>query len=141
MTNQLRFTEQQERDTFRKTIIIVEDDPSNAEVLDLLLQQADASYQITCFSTASEALASLDIIKSLSPLLFVLDYQLPPITGLDLYVQLHTVEGLENVPALILSGRQLNDEHKERISHLGLILIPKPYNIDDLLATIKQVIA
>lgn len=140
MANALRFAEPQEEDVFGKTIILVEDDPSNAEVLHLLLQLADRSYQVTCFRSGDEVLANVDIIKSFHPVLFMLDYQLPSMTALDLYEQLHAMEGLENVPTIILSGSRMSDAEKERMRQLGLLFIPKPYDIDDLFATIEQVI-
>lgn len=129
--------EQQERDTFKKALIIVEDDPSNAEVLTLLLH-LDDRYQTICFHTGDETLANVDIIRSLHPALFVLDYQLPHMTALDLYAHLHAIEGLENVPTLVLSGGIISAEKKDRMRQLGLILVPKPYDIDDLLFTIEQ---
>jgi CheY-like chemotaxis protein len=49
MANALWPTGQQEEEVFGKTILIVEDDPANAEMLHLLLQFADRSYQVTCF--------------------------------------------------------------------------------------------
>jgi CheY-like chemotaxis protein len=100
--------EQQETSVPRKHIMLVEDDPNNAEALDLLLQTTN-SYQRTYFRTGSEAVANLDKIKSLSPVLFLLDYTLPHMTGFDLYKQLHTTEGLENVPTIILSGSRISD--------------------------------
>jgi CheY-like chemotaxis protein len=140
MANALWPTGQQEEDVFGKTIIIVEDDPSNAEVLHLLLQFADRSYQVTCFRSGDEVLANVDIITSLHPVLFVLDYQLPSMTALELCKRLRAMEGLENVPMIILSGSRISDAEKERMGHLGLLFIPKPYDIDDLLTTIARVI-
>lgn len=133
-------TEQQETSVPRKHIILVEDDPNNAEALDLLLQTT-SSYQLTSFRTGSETVANLDRIKSLSPVLFLLDYTLPHMTGLDLYKQLHTTEGLENVPTIVLSGSRISDDERDGMLQQRLIFIPKPYDIDSLLATIGEMIA
>jgi len=140
MANALWPTGQQEEEVFGKTIIIVEDDPSNTEMLHLLLQFADRSYQVTSFRSGKEALANVDLITSLHPVLFVLDYKLPSMTALDLYERLRAMEGLGNVPTIILSGSQMSDTEKERMGHLGLLFIPKPYDIDNLLAAIERVI-
>lgn len=129
--------EQQETNASRKHILLVEDDPGNAEVLDLLFQM-EHSYQVIYFSTGGETLANLDIIKSLGPVLFLLDYTLPKMTALDLYQQLHATEGLENVPTIVVSGSRIPANEKERMLKQRLIFIQKPYDIDDLLATIDQ---
>jgi len=79
---------QQETHVSRKNILLVEDDSGNAESLNLLFEMEN-SYQVMYFRTGGETLANLDIIKSLSPVLFLLDYTLPRMTALDLYQQLH----------------------------------------------------
>lgn len=120
-----------------KRIIIVEDDPSNAEVLALLLQEENA-YDVLSFGDGAEVLANLDSIKEKRPDLFLLDYQLSGMTALDLCERFHMIEGLEKVPTIIISAITLNEEQKERLQQLGLILIQKPYDIDDLLTAIEQ---
>jgi CheY-like chemotaxis protein len=128
---------QQEGEELRRTIVLVEDDPANAEVLALLLQTENA-YDVLSFQEGAEVLANLDNIKRRRPALFLLDYQLSGMTALDLYEQLHSIEGLEKVPAIIITAITLAEEEKERLQHLGLNLVQKPYNIDDLLLTIEQ---
>lgn len=133
-------TLQQDGANFRQTIILVEDDPANAEVLALLLQTENA-YNVLSFQEGAEVLANLDTIKGKRPALFLLDYQLSGMTALDLYERLHSTEGLGKVPAIIITAITLTEEEKERLQHLGLILVQKPYNIDDLLTTIEQATA
>lgn len=132
--------EQLEGDRFKKTILIVEDDPSNSEVLKLLLP-LETICQTACFSSGSEVLANVDMIQSSHPALFLLDYHLPDMTALDLYERLQAIEGLQNVPTLILSAGWISEEKQARLAQLGLILILKPYNIEELIATITQAIA
>jgi|SRR5581483_4350427 len=132
-------TFQRKTEDARQTIILVEDDPANAEVLALLLQ-TESTYDVVRFSDGLEALANLDSIKGKQPALFLLDYQLSGMTALDLYERFHGIQELEKVPAVIVSATTLDERQKERLQHLGLLLIQKPYDIDDLLATIEQVI-
>lgn len=131
---------QQNGENLKRTIILVEDDPANAEVLALLLQ-AEKTYEVLSFREGAEVLADLDNIKGKRPALFLLDYQLSGMTALDLYERLRTVEDLEKVPAIIVTAITLAEEQKERLQQLGLILIQKPYNIDDLLTAIEQATA
>lgn len=121
----------------KRTVLIVEDDPGNAATLDLLLQLED-HYQALCFRNAEEVLANLDIIQDHQPVLFILDFLLPKMTGLDLYHQLHATEGLENVPVIIVTGSLLTDAQRVKLAELGPVTISKPYDIDDMLDTIRQ---
>lgn len=129
---------QLQEENFRQTVIIVEDDSANAEVLMLLLQ-GEKIYNILSFRSGSEVLANLDDIKSKQPALFLLDYQLSGMNALELYEQFRVIKELEKVPAVIVSATTLNEKQKEHLQQLGLVLIQKPYDIDHLLATIKQV--
>lgn len=124
----------------KRIVLIVEDDPGNAETLDLLLQLEDR-YQALCFRSAEEVLANLQTIQAHQPALFVFDLMLPKIDGLDLYSRLHATEGLEDVPVIIVTGSWLPDEQRTKLAKLGLVTINKPYDIDDLLDTIRQMAA
>lgn len=124
----------------KRIVLIVEDDHDNAETLDLLLRLEDR-YQALCFQNAEEALANLDIIQDHQPALFILDFLLPTMNGLDLYRALHATKGLEGVPVIIVTGSMLIDQEKVRLAELGLMTINKPYDIDDMLDTIRQMAA
>lgn len=131
---------QQQGKHIRRTIILVEDNPANMEMLVLLLQTENI-YDILNFREGEEILANLDSIKKKRPALFLLDYQLSGMTALDLYERLHAVEELEKVPAIIVTATTLTKEEKERLQNLGLILMQKPYDIHDLLTTIEQAVS
>ena len=124
-------------ENIKRTIIIVEDDFANAEVLALLLQTQN-TYEVLRFSGGAEVLASLNRIKEMRPALFLLDYQLSGMTALDLYERLQTIEELEKIPTIIISASTLSEEQKEYLQQLNLTLIPKPYDIEHLLAVIEQ---
>lgn len=130
----------QEEEALKQTIIIVEDDVSNAEVIALLIEQ-DSSYQTACFRDGDELFAKLESIKALNPVLFLLDYHLPIMTGLDLYERLHATNGLEKIPAIMVSAFSIPEKQKQRICQLGLLFTEKPYNIEEVLISIKQLIA
>lgn len=121
----------------KETVLIVEDDIGNAATLDLLLQ-LEHRYQSFYFASAEEVLANLDIIQAEHPALFILDYLLPKMNGLELSRRLHTTEGLENVPVIMVTGNLLTDKQRVQLAQHGLVMINKPYDIDDMLDTIRQ---
>lgn len=121
----------------KDTIVVVEDDPSNAATLDLLLQ-FEGRYQPLWFRSAEEVLVHLDLVKDHRPALFILDFLLPKMTGLDLYRRLQATEELEKVPGMIVTGSQLTDEQRATLTKFRLVSVSKPYDIDDILDTIRQ---
>lgn len=62
-------------------VFLVEDDEEYAEFIKKSLRK---KYQIYSFITAEECLVTF---KSISPDVLILDYQLPGMTGIDLYEQ------------------------------------------------------
>jgi CheY-like chemotaxis protein len=133
-------TFQQKEENVGRTVVLVEDDPANAEVLTLLLK-TEGVFDVLSFRGGGEALANLNTIIGKRPALLLLDYQLSGMTALDLYEQLHAIEELAKVPAIIITAITLADKQKEHLQQLGLRLIQKPYNIDDLLAAIEQTVS
>ena len=82
-----------------KTILLVEDDSIISELLIQMIIQ-ETPYKVC---SAPDALAALELVKNIKPQLLILDYWLPLIQGIELYDRLHNTEGLEEVPAIMLS--------------------------------------
>jgi DNA-binding response OmpR family regulator len=116
-----------------KTILIVEDDKSIGNFLIEALTQETAHHAML----AADGLQALQIIREIKPALFVLDYHLPSMNGLELYDQLHHIQGLEHVPALMLSARLPKDEMSKR----QLMGMDKPMNLNDFLDTVDALLA
>jgi len=71
------------------------------------------------------------------PNLFILDYRLPSMNGIDLYDQLHTVKGLEDTPGIMLSAYLPKHEIEKR----SLVALSKPFELDELLDTVEKLLA
>ena len=115
-----------------KTILLVEDDSIISELLIQMIKQ-ETPYNIC---SAPDALAALELIKNIKPQLLILDYWLPFIQGIELYDRLHNTEGLEEVPAIMLS---VNAPLRE-INQRDLTYIRKPFDMPKLLDTIHRLI-
>ena len=61
-------------------------------------------------------------------------------TGIDLYDQLHATPELEHTPAIIISSVASEDILHE-IESRKLEHVEKPFDLDELLARIKQALA
>lgn len=116
-----------------KTILVVEDDEDNQalfiEALSLL-----TSYHVQVARNSTEA---LHFVKHIKPSLFILDYRLPNINGIELYDQLHAIPELGKIPAIIISGIA-SDKVARDIESRKLIGIDKPFDLDELLDTVKH---
>jgi CheY-like chemotaxis protein len=115
-----------------KTILVIEDD---ADLGDFFVQalKDETPFQVILVSDGFQA---LKMVRSIKPDLFVLDYQLPSMDGIELYDHLHATEGLENIPALFMSANLPTGELKKR----RVFYIKKPFELDEMLKTIISLI-
>jgi DNA-binding response OmpR family regulator len=115
-----------------KTILIVEDDESIGEVLVQAIVQETSYLAIL----VPDGLAALHTAAEIKPSLFILDYQLPRMHGIDLYDRLHAMTGLEMVPAMMISARLPQQELDKR----NILGMNKPLDLDEFLQAIDQLL-
>jgi|SRR5579884_1849689 len=66
-----------------------------------------------------------------------LDYHLSSSNGVELYDQLYAMEGLEAIPAILLSASVPQETLNNGIKQRHLVAIIGPHDLDDLLHTIE----
>lgn len=115
-----------------KTILIVEDDNNIGEVFVQAISQ-ETTYLAVLVADGSSA---LETVKGIRPNLFILDYQLPRMNGIELYDRLHAMKELENIPAIMMSARLPRQELEKR----ALVGLNKPIDLDDFLQTIERLL-
>jgi len=116
----------------RPTVVVVEDDASISELLELYLGREGFSVVTTAAAGDAEAL-----VKAHDPVLVVLDLMLPDGSGLQV---LRRVRTFSEVPVIVLTAR---DTDQDKI--LGLELgaddyMTKPFNPGELLARMRAVL-
>ncbi len=114
-------------------ILIVEDDTAIGELLTLALAY-ETRYQPRLVGSGQEALRAVEAVH---PILLVLNYQLPDMTGLEVYDTLHARSEFATLPAIVLSANVPQEELRKR----HLVDVEKPFDLDDLLQTIERVLA
>ena len=116
-----------------KTILVVENDEAIGEFLIKVLKTF-TPYQALL---ATDGMQALEMVKTVVPDLFILDYFLPKINGLELYMHFQEREELWATPVLLMSASNPVQEIEEhRIS-----FIKKPFELDDLLQMIETLLA
>jgi CheY-like chemotaxis protein len=115
-----------------KTILVVEDDENIGTLLVQFISQ-ETSYRAILVTDGYQALR---VIEEMLPDLFVLDYQMPGMNGLELYDRLHTTPGLETIPAILVSAYLPQLDLKNR----KIAAIGKPFELGMLLDTIEMLL-
>ena len=129
---QIQDSSSEEMHAARKTILIVEDDPYIGEFLTMAISQ-ETPYKAILAETGERA---FEMVQHVKPSLFVLDYVLGSMNGLDLYDRICAQQGLEAIPAIFLSASL--QKYQELINQRHLVGLVKPIDLDELLLSIHQ---
>jgi DNA-binding NtrC family response regulator len=119
-------------DIATRNILVVENDESIGELLVLTIKQ-ETPFKVYLAVNAVEALR---IAQQSTLHLFLIDYHLSTITGIQLYDELHGIRGLEQVPAILMSASLELYERELKSRNLGGI--SKPFDLDEFIRTIEK---
>ena len=123
--------QQEQRQT--RTILIVEDDEAIGDFLMETIAQ-ETPYK---FVLATHSEQALQLAREIKPILFILNYHVPGMNGIQLYDRLHAIQELEHVPAIMVSAVLPEQEVNQR----NMVGITKPFDLSLLLDTIEQLLA
>lgn len=117
----------------RKRILIVDDDPGQAETLAYRLAQQ--GFEPIMAATGKRALS---LARSEQPALAILDIRLPDANGLDLCRELNDDPLTCTVPVIMVSGMEGPDIVRNARSAGSQYFVRKPYDPSALLVLIRH---
>jgi DNA-binding response OmpR family regulator len=117
------------------TILLVEDDP----YISSFLVEAIAHETPYRAIVASDSNAALKVVRHFTPCLFILDYGLPGMNGIELYDHLHINQELATIPAILITADRNVPQQKIQQRHLSAFM--KPLELDAFLSTIETLLA
>jgi DNA-binding response OmpR family regulator len=116
-----------------RRILVAEDEPDirqfNTEVL------TESGYHVDAAEDGEVAWQSLN---TGSYDLLITDYDMPKVSGIDLLKRLHAARMA--LPVIMVSGRMPTEELKRHPWLQIHVALLKPYTIEDLLGTVKEVL-
>ena len=113
-----------------KSILVAEDEDTLRELLEELL--ISYHYNVLTVSNGNEV---LEILKSKSFDLLLIDQKMPGMSGTDCVTEIR--RGNILLPIILVTGSQLEDRDTNSISGINKI-IKKPYSFEELLAVINE---
>jgi two-component system, response regulator len=111
------------------SILVVEDDPNQQELMQMVLKHIGVTEPIHCAGDAMAAIAYLQG-EGPYPTLIITDLQMSPGDGYALLLYLRNHPSVQHCPIVVFSS--LNDEeHIARAKQLGASYIVKPMTFAD----------
>lgn len=114
-------------------ILIVEDDTAIGTFLQQLIEE-ETPYTATLVTDGPSA---LEKTLQIHPCLFLLDYRLPGMNGVELYDRLQEMEESEGIPAIMMSATLPTEELRQR----GIYPLRKPMEIGNVIRMITHALA
>ncbi len=115
----------------RQQILLIEDDPSLAEVYELYLN--DEPYQVVHVGTGKDA---LDAMRESPPEGIVLDLHLPDMNGLEILQYLQ--DQATQIPVVVITANGSIKTAVEAMRHGAADFVLKPFTADRLIFTLRH---
>lgn len=117
----------------QKTILLIEDHAVFSMIIKRAIER-NTSHRVVYITDGS---AIYEVIKEYKPHLLVLDYELPGKNGIELYDLVHTIEGCEHMPAIMVSAELPRQEMAQR----NILGLQKPCKTSELIQAVEQLLA
>jgi CheY-like chemotaxis protein len=119
------------------TIILVEDDPGHARLIEKNIRRAGVSNEITHFASGTAGLDYL-LANASAPSLVLLDLNLPDMSGIHILEALKSNSGTKHIPVIVLTTTDDKTEI-QKCYDLGCnVYITKPVDYEAFATAIRQ---
>ena len=118
-----------------KKIIIVEDQPDVADLLEEILSVD--GYQVVKIHSSGGALS---VIRTENPDVVLLDIMMPDVSGLDVLRFMRREPQLQQIPVVIVSAKTLSSDIRTGLDAGATAYLTKPVDVNKLRETVAEVI-
>ena len=119
-------------------ILLIEDDEATCEML-IECIESESAFRVRSLPSGEEALRHLQEYGVSTPSLFIIDYLLPGMNGLQLLDHLGSLETFKQVPAIIITATTLTDDLQTSLHDRNIALLPKPLDLNDLIDYLEYI--
>ena len=118
-----------------KKIIIVEDQPEVADLLEEMLSLD--GYQVIKIHSST---GGLSVVQAEEPDVVLLDIMMPDVSGLEVLRFMRREPGLQKTPVVIVSARTSSSDIRTGLDAGATAYLTKPVDMDVLRETVARVI-
>ena len=118
-----------------KTILCVDDDDDDRDLIDGVIKEIDDSYKVLKASNGEEALGLLSSAEAL-PCLILLDINMPVMSGKETLKRLKQDQGYSNIPVVVFTTSS-NPSDEAFFSQFGVPVHTKPDKFHTMVSKVK----
>ena len=118
-----------------RRILYVDDDSDTCLLMGLLIQQYNEDYGVIAVGTVKKA---LDLMSDLSFDLFILDYRMPEMSGVELCRMIRQTDN--ETPIMIYSAMSRETDREDALNAGATAYLIKPNDLDNFNETVEQLV-
>ena len=120
-----------------RRVLVAEDSPSFARVIQFNLQQA--GFDVTL---ARNGLEGWERAQGNQYDIVLMDQQMPELTGTELCARLRSLPNYADIPVILISAKGLEMDAEQLEESLGIsTILPKPFSVAELLHIVEDALA
>lgn len=119
----------------RGSVLVVEDDPQNARLVERLLAHDGFEVEVV-----ADGAAALDIIEACPPDVVLLDWMLPRVTGIEVCARLKGDPRTRLIPIVMLTGMGAREHRLAGIRAGADDFVTKPFDAEELRARMRSLV-
>lgn len=119
-----------------RKILVVDDEPSTLEMHTRIVQSHSSANRVLKARNGKEA---LEILHKEIVDLVLLDLQMPEMDGFEVLEVMRTMEGLRNIPVIVVTGKVLTESDMSRLNEgVAAVLGKGLFSIEETVAHIRS---
>jgi len=119
------------------TIMMVDDEPTTLDVLEMFLQGEGYEH----FVTTSDSTRALELLRAEKPDVLLLDLMMPEVSGLDILRQVRSDRELRRIPVLILTSSSEAQTKLQALELGATDFLAKPVDPSELALRLRNTLA
>jgi PAS domain S-box-containing protein len=121
-------------DAPRRTVLYVEDNPANLNLVEQLLARR-SDLDLLC---AVDGLAGIELARQRQPDMILMDINLPGISGIEALQLLQADPGTADIPVVAISANAMSGDIKRGLDAGFFRYLTKPINVTEFMATVES---
>lgn len=121
--------------SFQKHILCVDDDKDSCELITFMLKSANADFEVSAVDSATEA---VNLISEKSFDLYILDYRLPGMSGIELCRLIRKNDN--ETPIIFFSAMAFEKDRREALEAGANAYLVKPNDVGIFTETAQKLI-
>ncbi|MBL0219597.1 MAG: response regulator [Myxococcales bacterium] len=118
-------------------ILLVEDNPGDADLVQEILMESDDKKEITVAVDGFEALRCLR--EAPRPDLILLDLNLPKKSGREVLEEIKTTEALQRIPVVVLTSSEADDDLSDVYRLHANCYLAKPVDLEEFIKVVRAI--